>query len=80
MKGDDLSRVGYIWSTEIAPALGYSKDRAVVSAKAFDKVLVGEPVTDCQGFADILRMIASENDLKISRVRAALAHVYVNTE
>ena len=80
VKDDDLFRVGHIWATEIAPALGYSKDRAIVAAEAFDKILVGEPIADCQGFADILRMIAAENDLQISRIRAALAQAYVSTE
>lgn len=72
--------VGKVWANETAPALGYSQDRALSAANAFDDILMGEPVGDCQGYADILRMISERDEPEIARVRAALAMMLVNAE
>ena len=78
VQDDDLVQVGSLWATEAAPALGYSTERAIAAAEAFDKVLLGEPINDCQGFADILRMISEKDQSEITRVRAALAFAFVS--
>lgn len=80
LEEDDLTVLGRLWATENAPALGYSRERAIAAAEAFDKILLGEPVNDCQGFADILAMTAERSEPEIARVRAALAFAFVSTQ
>lgn len=80
VEDDDLTHVGHVWATKTAPSLGYSREQAISAAESFDKTLAGEPDGNCQGVADILRMIASEGDPEIVRIRAALAQAYSTSQ
>ncbi len=80
LEADDLAVLGRLWAKENAPALGYSRERAIAAAEALDKILLGEPAYDCQGFADILAMTAERSEPEIARVRAALAYAIVSTQ
>ena len=76
VQDDDLTVLAQIWADEDAPSLGYSKERAIEAAEAFEKILFGESVNECQGFADVLVMTANRTEPEIARVRAALASAF----